>query len=65
MESWMPRRTIVAKREILADLRKYYRETLRAVRKDLPYRALVLNETFHAKLLKLAILEAFEEYYEE
>ena len=65
MESWMHRRIIVAKREILANLDKYHRRVLRAIRKDLSYRAFVLNDTFHGELLKLAILETFEEYYEE
>ena len=58
-------RTIVAKREMVANLKKYHRETLRALRKDLPYRAFALNEAFHSELLKLAVLEAFEDYYEE
>ena len=65
MESWMHRRIIVAKREIVANLKKYHRETLRAIRKDFRYRAFVLNDTFHGELLKLATLEAIEDWYEE
>lgn len=65
MESWMHRRTIVAKRDILTNLKKYHRAILRAIRKDLLYRALLLNDTFHDELIKLVILEAFEDYYEE
>lgn len=65
MESWMYRRIIVARRELVLNLEKYQRGVIRAVRKDLPYHALLERDAFCGELLKLAILEAFEYYYEE
>jgi len=65
MESWMHRRILIEKREILANLKKYHRRVLHAIRKDLIYPALIENDAFHGELLKLVILETFENYYEE